>query len=72
MSIYYQKYLLLFGKSFIQFIKSTILSSTLTLFVVTTIVSITELQDISRLFLLKITLIPVIPEILTGWMNTMY
>lgn len=68
MSLYYQKYSFLFGKSLSQFIKSTVLSSALTLFVVTTIVSITELQNISRLFLLKISFVPLIPEILTGWL----
>src|SRR5210317_2024667 len=66
MSIYYEKNLFIFGKSFPQYFKSLLWSSALTLFVTTTFVSTTNLTDISRLFLLQISFIPLLPEILIG------
>ncbi len=68
MSIYHGKYRLIRRRQFLPYLKSLVWPSSLTLFVLTAIVSITELQDISRLFLLQISFIPLIPETLIGWL----
>ncbi len=64
LSIYYNKYSAAMGANYISFIKAILTSSILTLFMITSTVSLTELILISRQFLIKITLIPMLVEIL--------
>jgi len=64
LSIYYNKYLATFYKNKVAFIKATLWSSAITLFLITGTVSLTELILVSRQFLLQITIIPMIVEIL--------
>lgn len=64
LSSYYNKYSIALGANHLTFIKAIISSSILTLFIITSTVSVTGLIAISRLFLIQITLIPMIVEIL--------
>ncbi len=64
LSSYYNKYSIALGANHLTFIKAIISSSILTLFLITSTVSVTGLIAISRLFLIQITLIPMIIEIL--------
>ncbi len=64
LSSYYNKYNTVLGGNHLTFIKAIISSSILTLFLVTSTVSLTGMIAISRLFLIQITLFPMIIEIL--------
>ena len=64
LSIYYNKYSLIFKSPFRSIVKSILWSTALTLFFVTCTVALTELGDASRLFILEMILIPMIVEIL--------
>jgi len=64
LSTYYNKYSLALSTNYKIFIRAILSSSILTLFVMTCTISLTELISVSRQFLIKITLIPMIVEIL--------
>ena len=72
MSSYYQKANFVNGPYFSLFIKSIFFSSSLSFFVITTLVSFTGLRDISRLFLLQISFLPLIPELIFGYIFKFY
>ena len=62
LSTYYNKYTV--KTNYFAYNKSIFLSSVLTLFLITSTVSLTELITVSRLFLIQITLIPMIVELI--------
>ena len=62
LSTYYNKYTM--KDNYLTYIKSILSSSLLTLFLITSTVSFTGLIAVSRLFLIQITLIPMVVEIL--------
>ena len=62
LSTYYNKYVL--KGNYLSYIKSIFSSSLITLFLITSTVSFTELISVSRLFLIQITMIPMVIEIL--------
>ena len=62
LSTYYNKYTM--KDNYLTYIKSILSSSLLTLFLITSTVSLTGLIAVSRLFLIQITLIPMVVEIL--------
>ncbi len=63
LSVYYDKYSTAFGGNHLAFIKAILWSSVLTLFLITIIVSVTDLLAVSRQFLLNITFYPMLFEI---------
>ena len=63
LSVYYDKYSIAFRGNQLAFIKAIVWSSVLTLFLITIIVSVTDLLAISRQFLLNITFYPMLVEI---------
>lgn len=71
-SAYYQKFIYVYGKSFSNFLKTVVWSSMTSLFVITTIVSIIQITDISRLFLLQISFLPIMPEMIFGFLYIRY
>ena len=64
LSHYYKKYSLAFVSKFKIFLNSLLWSSVLTLFLTASTVALTELWDVSRLFILQITIIPMMVEIM--------
>ena len=64
LSTYYNKYSSAVGANYLTYVKAILSSSVLTLFLITSTVSLTDLIAVSRLFLIQITLIPMIVEIL--------
>ncbi|MBU0528810.1 sugar transferase, partial [bacterium] len=64
LSTYYNKYSPALGANYLTYVKAILSSSVLTLFLITSTVSLTDLIAVSRLFLIQITLIPMIVEIL--------
>ncbi len=63
LSVYYDKYSIAFQGNQLVFIKAIVWSSVLTLFLITIIVSVTDLLAVSRQFLLNITFYPMLVEI---------
>lgn len=63
LSIYFDKYSIAFRGNYLAFIKAILWSSILTLFLITIIVSVTDLIAVSRQFLLNITFYPMLLEI---------
>lgn len=64
LSYYYKKYSLAFVSKYKVFLNSLLWSTTLSLFLTTSTVALTELWDVSRLFIIQMTIIPMIGEIL--------
>ena len=62
LSYYYKKYSLVLISEYKLFINSLLLSTLLALFLTISVVVLTELMDVSRLFILKMTIIPMIVE----------
>lgn len=63
LSYYYKKYSLAFVSKYKVFLNSLLWSTTLSLFLTTSTVAVTELWNVSRLFILKMIIIPMIAEI---------
>lgn len=63
LSSYHNKYSLAFVSKYKFFLKSLLWSTALALFFTTSTVALTDLRGVSRLFILKITIIPMIVEI---------
>lgn len=64
LSYYYKKYSLAFVSKYKVFLNSLLWATTLSLFLTTSTVAVTELWDVSRLFIIQMTIIPMIGEIL--------
>ncbi|NHZ84754.1 MAG: hypothetical protein GWP19_02615 [Planctomycetia bacterium] len=62
LSYYYKKYSLVLVSEYKLFINSLLLSTLLALFLTISVVALTELMDVSRLFILKMTIIPMVVE----------
>ena len=62
-SIYNNKYSLTLKSPFRIFVKSVLWSTTLSLFFVISTIALTDLKDVSRLFILEITIIPMFLEL---------
>lgn len=63
LSSYHNKYSLAFALKYKFFLKSLLWSTALALFFTTSTVALTDLRGVSRLFILKMTIIPMIVEI---------